>query len=226
MHDNTNNTGSDNETSLLASLRSLIPNRKLQFSEALRIAELQANRLLELSDITDWPTPSEIVAELPRIEVEYGDLPTSGLSFWNGHAWVICLNHGEPTTRQRFTLLHEFKHVIDHDRTHRLYIGNHRHNADEQAEHAADYFAGCALMPKRLMKRAWGDGLQRPAVLAATFDVSPAAAEVRLAQLGLTEPRLRCAPVSGVRFLPSRGGSYHRERSIEWPIWRVAEVPA
>ncbi len=183
-----------NESSILALVRSVMPQRALTFYEALRIAELQANRLLEISGINGSAVPSKIVSELPRIQVDYRDLPTSGLTFWSGDAWVICLNRSEPATRQRFTLFHEFKHIVDHGRTLQLYTGDHLHTADEQAERAADYFAGCALMPKRLVKRAWGELLQHPGVLALAFGVSASAAEVRLNQLGLTEPRLRCTP--------------------------------
>src|SRR4051794_32539036 len=145
--------------SVLASLRSLIPIRPLDFSEALVVAELQAARLLDLHDVTDWPVPSNVVTDLPRIQVVRRDLPTSGMSYWNGRDWVIALNATEPATRQRFTLLHEYKHVIDHGSTDRLYAGHGRHSAERQAELAADYFAACALMPKRLVKSAWGQGL-------------------------------------------------------------------
>jgi Zn-dependent peptidase ImmA (M78 family) len=190
MH-NTTNTSTD-QRSVLALLRSVIPSRPLRFSEALRLAELQANRLLELTQIHEAPVPSEIVSELPRISVRYGDIPTSGMSYWNGENWVICLNRREPETRQRFTLLHEYKHILDHGRTRQLYTGSDRHSPAEQAEQAADYFAGCVLMPKRLIKRAWGEGLQEPRALALRFDVSAKVAEVRLAQVGLTESRSRC----------------------------------
>jgi predicted transcriptional regulator len=201
--------------SVLALLRSVVPDRNLQFAEALRVAELQANRLLESANVDGWPVPTEVVSELPRLRIEQRDLPTSGLSFWDGQAWVIYLDSGEAPTRQRFTLLHEFKHIVDHGRAGQLYAGNHRHTPDEQAEHAADYFAGCVLMPKRLLKRAWGNGHQRPAVLASLFDVSPRAVEVRLAQLGLTEPKRRCAPIAGVRYLPGRA-VYFRRSPVNW----------
>jgi Zn-dependent peptidase ImmA (M78 family) len=200
--------------SVLASLRSLIPIRPLDFHEAMQIAELQAARLLELTDTTDWPIDSSVIAELPRIRVVQRDLPTSGMSYWDGHTWVIALNAAEPSTRQRFTLLHEYKHIIDHGATDRLYTGTVRHTASEQAEQAADYFAGCALMPKRLMKRAWGQGLQRPRDLARRFHVSERAIDVRLAQLGLSEPCDRCAPPSTVRTtgrMPRR--TYYRQSS-------------
>src|SRR3954447_8257728 len=107
----------DEGRSVLASLRDLIPPRPLQFIEALRIAELQALRLLELTGVSDGPVPTEIVSELPRIEVLHRNIPTSGLSYWDGQRWLIAVNRTEPATRQRFTLFHEFKHIIDHNQT-------------------------------------------------------------------------------------------------------------
>lgn len=214
MQSNTNINYEDR--SVLASLRALIPLRPLEFSEALRIAELQANRLLMLSDVSDGPVPSDIVTELPRIRVAYRDLPTSGLSYWDGRCWVIALNAAEPPTRQRFTLLHEYKHIIDHGRTEGLYTGRDGRGSDEQAEQAADYFAGCALMPKRLIKRAWGQRVQRPTVLASFFDVSPRAMDVRLSQLGLTEPRTRCAPPSTAIPMRPHSVRYYRPLATNW----------
>lgn len=208
----------ESQPSVLATLRALVPERAVSFAEALCLAELQANRLLELTDIGCWPVPGEIVSELPRIRLDYTDLPTSGLSHWDGQAWAIFLNKWEPPTRQRFTLLHEFKHIVDHGRTERLYIGNDRSNAEQQAEQVADYFAGCVLMPKRFMKRAWGQGLQRPEVLAEHFDVSPRAIQVRLTQLGLSAPRSRCVSRSQtVSDDERRPNAYYRALSANWP---------
>jgi Zn-dependent peptidase ImmA (M78 family) len=196
----------DERRGVLASLRALVPARQVRFSEALRLAELQAARLLKLTVVDDCPVPSEVITELPRICVEYRDIPTSGLSYWNGQAWIICLNRSEPPTRQRFTLFHEYKHIIDHGRVGQLYA------SDEQAEQAADYFAGCALMPRSFLKRAWGELVQRPTVLGRRFDVSPRAISVRLAQVGLTEPLDRCTRPSTFwqRAYP---GQYHRQLS-------------
>lgn len=199
--------------SVLASLRHLIPDRPLQLHEALRIAELQANRLLELSGSVDQPAGAELVTALPRIRVEYRRLPTSGLSYWNGQHWVIGINRSEPETRQRFTLLHEFKHIIDHGRTDQLYRSNPR-----IAEQAADYFSACALMPKRLIKRAWGNGIQRPEYLAQTFDVSEPAIRIRLAQLRLTEPEQRPITPTGNRSMfPPRGRYYRPPSAVRDP---------
>jgi len=177
--------------SLLACLRDLIPNRHLTFLESLRIAELQANRLRQLMAPDVEALPELVISEQPRIRVVRRAMPTSGLTYWSGEEWIIALNRNEPEARQRFSLFHEYKHIVDHHRSHALYRGSRNYGGEQQAEQAADYFAGCVLMPKALMKRAWGNGTQTPTKLGWLFEVSPRAAEVRLAQLGLTDPRLR-----------------------------------
>ena len=206
--------------SVLASLRALTPQRTVTFTEALRIAELQAARLRSLLDVTDGCLPEEAIAGLPRIRLTRRVLPTSGMSYWDGQTWVIALNAREPETRQHFTLLHEYKHILDHGHADRLYGTHSGSSIEQQAEHAADYFAGCALMPKRLVKRAWGNGIQTPEALADLFDVSPRAAQVRLAQLGLTEPVRRCATVATGTRKPGRTHTYFR--SLAASNWRTA----
>ena len=181
-------------TSILATLRHLIPDRmNISAREALRVAEIQAAKLLKLHDIDEPAIPSEVITSLPRIKVVSAELPVSGTSHWNGTTWIIALNLSESRGRRRFTLAHEFKHIIDHGYAKRLYAATSRSSADRLAEQAADYFAGCLLIPRRLLKRAWGNGLQDPVDLAAHFDVSIPAIHVRLAQTGLTEQVARCA---------------------------------
>lgn len=102
------------------------------------------------------------------------------------------INSGEPATRQRFTLLHEYKHVIDHGAATRLY-GSDLTTQRERAEVAADYFAGCVLLPRRALLDAWASGERSTTSLAARFDVSERAVAVRLAQLGIDGSRERCA---------------------------------
>lgn len=194
--------------SILTSLRRLIPNREIDEHELRQIAEAQANRLIEAVRRTN-PDLEGItavhIAGLPRIRIAYDRLPVSGLSHWNGREWVIALNEADSEARQRFTLLHEFKHIIDHGATGRLYQDRTRRGvtvtAQEQAERLADYFAACALIPRRDLKRAWGNGLQRVDQLADHFGVSQAAMEIRLNETGLARafdpepayPRARCA---------------------------------
>lgn len=198
--------------SLLGRLRSLTPARSdLSFDEALRIAELQAAHLADALGGCDRLTDDEITS-LPRIRVVYEPLAVSGMSHWTGTEWLIVINDGDSLQRQRFTLLHEFKHVIDHGPAARLYRGTALVSAAMQAERAADYFAGCALVPKRDLKAAWGAGMQRADDLAAHFGVSANAIVVRLSQTKLNatvdrQPPARCArPVSS----PASGPQHFR----------------
>lgn len=204
-----NNEGWTTRPSVLTTLRRLIPDRdSVTFAEALRIAEIQAARLLELLDITDYPVLNEAISELPRIRIQYiPELPTSGLSFWNGQNWIVQLSTRQPRARQRFTLFHEYKHIVDHGTADRLYRGDRRHTPSVQAELAADYFAGCALIPRRALKSAWGNGVQQPAALAARFDASLPAIEVRLVQTGLRVPLRRCDQATQA---PTRAGDTRR----------------
>lgn len=198
----------DDEPSVLASLRRLIPQRPVSFTESLRIAEQQAARLLGRFGIRQWPVPESMLRELPRIAVEqHFDLPTSGCSFWDAdrRTWVIRVNSTEPITRQRFTLLHEYKHIVDHGRAELLYGGGSE--ARIRAEQTADFFAGCVLVPRALLKRAWGDGIQDVGDMAVAFDVSPQAVAVRLAQIGLVEPAPRCG-----RPVPTGASIHNRPR--------------
>jgi hypothetical protein len=84
------------ERGVLAMLRALVPQRGLSPWEALRIAELQANRLLQYFEIDAVPVPEEIISELPRVRVvrEPG-LPVSGGAHWDGRFWIISLDADE-----------------------------------------------------------------------------------------------------------------------------------
>lgn len=212
-------------TSVLATLRALAPERQLSFSEDLRLAELQANRLLELTGVSVPAVPEDVITELPRIEIRYRRLPTSGISYWDNQrrSWIIGINAREPLSRQRFTLFHEYKHIIDHGSTGHLYTATPSKTAAQQAEHVADYFAGCVLMPKRMLKSAWGTGVQKPRDLADVFEVSERAIEVRLAQLGLTEPIVRCAPSSYRASRITNRSRYYRQH--HWAFEPVHQQP-
>lgn len=201
------------EQSVLAMLRTLVPTRHLTPTETLRIAELQANHLLRHFQIESSRVPEEIVSELPRVRVVREDgLPVSGAAHWNGRYWIITINADEPLFRQRFSLMHEFKHVLDHTTKDFLYHDRPFQTADEQAERVADYFSACVLMPKRVVKRLWCQGNQNLVELAETLFVSTRALHFRLDQLGLLEPPRRCTGRPGYhareRLLPvSAGGA-------------------
>ncbi|MCU1479809.1 MAG: ImmA/IrrE family metallo-endopeptidase [Subtercola sp.] len=178
--------------SVLATLRSLIPNRHISFGETLQIIERQATKFLEIHDFIDAPIPIEIIGDLPRIRiVSESDMPISGSSAWDGQSWLISLNATESWARRRFTLAHEYLHIVHHGFAERLYSSNPA-VAAVQAEQAADYFAGCLLVPKRLLKSIWCNNTQDVRQLSQVFDVSAAAIRVRLNQTGLIMPVNRC----------------------------------
>ena len=182
---------------VVTTLRDRVPLRPLLRSEHLRIAELQAQRFLAMAGITEAPVPTSIIAELPRLQVAVmRPFPVSGATHWKDGKWLIVLNGREPQTRQRFSLAHEFKHILD-DRFAEL-IFKSLPTVDRQAfvEQVCDYFAGCLLMPRPWLKREYFSGTQSVKALARSFEVSEAAIETRLGQVGLIEPRPRCSRTS------------------------------
>lgn len=185
---------STNNMSLMRELRIPMPPRRLEPFEAEGIAERQTMKLLERLDQTEMPVDLTPLLELPRIEVRVDSrlaiLRISGLSEWSNGRWVITINKADAPTRRRFSLAHEFKHVLDHPFVHTLYP----HYADEknpEAERICDYFAACLLMPRPWVKQLWTAGIQDVDELAARFRVSPAAMVRRLEQLGLIDRQAR-----------------------------------
>lgn len=176
--------------SILNQIRALQPQRPLSPSEAISVAERQATRLLKLSGITEPHVPGEIIAELPRVKVVVkAGLPVAGSSHWSNATkhWIITLNGDDAPVRQRFTLAHEFKHVIDHPVASYAYPSAGRISRAERNELTCDYFAACVLMPRPWVKRVYGQGLHEVGALAALFGVSRAAMRYRLDQLGLVD---------------------------------------
>jgi Zn-dependent peptidase ImmA (M78 family) len=174
--------------SVLAEIRNLMPRRPLSDDEAKSLAERQAARFLQLSGITEPHVPGSIVAELPRIAVEVRpDVPASGLTYWDktSKVWRIHLKASDVAVRQRFSLLHEFKHVLDDPVIDFAYPSTGLVRSSVRAERICDYFAACVLMPRPWVKRAWGIGVQEVSDLADLFGVSQEAMARRLSDLGL-----------------------------------------
>lgn len=205
---------------MVAELRSLMPDRPLRFAEAQRIAELQANRLLKLTLSTSAPVSESIITELPRIDVRRaGSLIGSGATAWSRGMWRIRINGAEPVTRQRFTLVHEFKHILDAGCEDAIY----RHLPEGPArerhiEAICDHFAACLLMPKAWVKQLWGQGVQDLGGLAWRFEVSQQAMLIRLQNLGLVEPLPRHAAAHRLGAVAVRGSRWSSTSSRRYPI--------
>ena len=201
---------------VIAGLRDFVPIRPLTRAEAYRIAELQAIRFHEQLDIHDGPVRESAITSLPKVVVQrFSPLPVSGATEWANGAWMILLNGAEPMARQRFSLAHELKHIVDHRFIHVLYERIPEPDRHAFIESVCDYFAGCLLVPRPWLKRAWGNGIQRPADLANRFGVSQQAIQVRLSQVGLGDRPSRCSRTAPGWTLPTplRTGTpepYHR----------------
>ncbi|SRR6266498_401521 len=189
-------------TNIVRALRELTPARRLSAYEAQSIAERQAAKLLQLVGITEAPVDVSLIAELPRMEVivranrDMGGL--SGLSEWHKGRWLIAVNRDDSPTRRRFTLAHEFKHVLDNPFIRVLYADRYGRADEQRAEDICDYFAACLLMPRPWVKYAWTQLTQDQIRLAAYFRISPAAMARRLADLGLSEPHPRHQPPQSI----------------------------
>ncbi len=203
-------------SSPLGQLRRQAPYRPLHFREALVVAERQAASLRQATGSMEaYAFPLEHLTNSPHLNVsEVVGLPVSGVSRWSGRQWQISVAAGDALVRQRFTISHEFKHVLDHPRRDAL--------SETQIERVADHFAACLLMPKRLVVRLWGRGIQDIELLAEQFEVSTAALRYRLHQLMLVEPA-RCQtgilPVVQVA-QPAVRPSLATVSAPEWGSWK------
>ena len=181
--------------SIITKLRDLVPLRPLTSIEALVIAELQANKFLELTTVTEPPVSEQLVTQLPRVDVERTLVGIgSGATQWSRGRWHMLIHNGDGRTRQRFTIAHELKHILDSPFAKVIYpVTTELLLRHEQIEGYCDHFAACLLMPRAWVKRAWARGTQNERELAQRFDVSQQAMALRLRLLGLSPPRTRCA---------------------------------
>jgi hypothetical protein len=161
---------------IVSRLRSMMPSRPLTFREAQVIAERQAATVLSTwgLDASDgFRVPEEVISEIPRIEVRYQTgMAQSGSSTWRAGAWRVAVSSEEWHCRQRFTLAHELKHILDSPHESQIYSDlpeatpAQRRARTRHIEALCDHFAACLLMPRMSIKRAWGNGLQNLAELA------------------------------------------------------------
>lgn len=180
-------------TNVLTELRSIAPVRPVGLARSFRIAELQAARLITLAGVTGPPVPTEAIAGLPRIHVVRTHLEASSAWTWTRGRCVILLNWSDSHLRQRFSLAHQFKHVLDAPTQDVQYPKAFETSASKMAELTADHFAGSLLMPESWLRECLADRVVGAKELSREFDVSEAAIRVRLSTLGLDGVGLRLA---------------------------------
>lgn len=129
-------------------------------------------------------------ADLPRLlsmlggKVEVKDGAES-LLVHDDETFTIYVSGRTSPRRDRFTIAHELGHYLLHHLNGDRQVRRFTRQGSNAAETQANYFAAALIMPTEQFTqahRALGGDLWR---LARQFDVSPAAAEVRAAVLGL-----------------------------------------
>ena len=107
----------------------------------------------------------------------------------SGRGFRIVVNGTHGPLRQRFTLAHEIAHYV----LHRDLIGDgvtddamyRSGRLSDDYERQANRYAADLLMPARLIRAAWREGVRSFADMAARFDVSAEAARIRMRDLRL-----------------------------------------
>lgn len=137
------NTTNNTAPGVLTSLR-VIGDQPASSMNALRqVAAEQARLLRDLLAVPVPQLPARLSGLTPSLLIEYIQLPAHGFSFWARPYWHIHVSVSDPPARQTFTVLHQFKHIIDHPLRQRLTA-----LGDADWEELADYFAGQALRGK------------------------------------------------------------------------------
>ncbi|GGW15148.1 hypothetical protein GCM10018980_40190 [Streptomyces capoamus] len=177
---------------LIDVLRAIAPHRPLTYGESLQVARIQAATLRKLVKANEaemnliWLLEQKAVPVhlAPSHELNEESGLTTDLI---GDKLQMFVNKNEPPVRQRFTLLHEFKHVLDFKDAKTLHsklgTGDEQRKAN-QIEWIANEFAGQALMPVSLVKRIWFM-TQDLTLSASMFNVSREAMQTRLQRLNL-----------------------------------------
>jgi Zn-dependent peptidase ImmA (M78 family) len=179
-------------TKLVNELRKLAPNRPLSYGESIQVARLQAAKLRKLLHVETseinllWLIRQTVVPVrfVPSHELNEDSGLTTDLI---DNTLQMFINQGEPSIRQRFSVLHELKHVLDFPRAKTLHSRLGSGDAalkSNMIEWVANEFAAHVLMPTPLVKRIW-HRTQDVELAASFFNVSREAMTTRLTKLGL-----------------------------------------
>ncbi|QII04363.1 ImmA/IrrE family metallo-endopeptidase [Rhodococcoides fascians A25f] len=176
-------------TPSLKRLRDMMPRFTISYQQALRVAERQASRLARTWEAEHRAIREADITSLTRMTILRRPCPgtsitecPSGVSRYEQGRWVIWLNPSETTSRQRFTLAHELKHIIDNGAAHTTV---YKRLTPPEIEAVCDHFATNLLMSRHAVYHLWGDGLRTPESLAMAFHISVNAMRRRMTALGL-----------------------------------------
>jgi IrrE N-terminal-like domain len=180
------------DKSIIRDLRSIRPTRPYaDKNEAFAVAEEQAGELLKYFGITEPEVDVSLITQLPRIEVEVdadlAEYRLYGMTSWDRGRWLVRISKGARVASRRFTLAHEFKHILDDPTLKSAYskLGIDEYDRKAIIEEVCEYFADSFLMPRLMVARAVRADVRNVARLAALFGVLQSDMERRLQDLGL-----------------------------------------
>jgi Zn-dependent peptidase ImmA (M78 family) len=184
---------------MFGDMRATVPHRPLTYGDSLQSARNQAAKLRLLVG-ADAPEIN-LLWLINQRAVPVNFVPSYVLDEQSGLTTncitgklEVFINDSEPRVRQRFSVLHELKHVLDWPDAELLHSKLGSGNADLQGrliEQIANEFAAHVLMPTPLVKRIWFR-TQDIQLAASMFNVSLEAMTTRLEKLGiLGEPKPR-----------------------------------
>lgn len=189
--------------------RDIMPRTAMTLSHAYDVAEAQAARMVHLLGFDAPHVTFDALLDLPNIEVriepKYRMNHCAGISRFSKGRWQILVDGNDVHGRRRYTFAHELKHVLDHGLDKIAYAELGYGDEEKQRQHIeaiCQHFAACFLMPREWVVAWWMRGFQDVYNLAALFQVSITAMDIRLRKLGLV-----AAPQRDVR-------SYFRTASI------------
>jgi len=176
---------------IIKEVRELMPPRPLTPGECYALAEQQAELLLRSRGIRHPHVDLQWMFDLREIEIigrpRHKMEKLAGATAFRHNKHFIVINESDVYTRRRFTLAHEFKHVIDYTARATIYRGlgfGDKDRQEQQVEGVCNHFAACLLIPAAMLKRAWLNGVRDLTALAGLFMVSEEAMYRRLKYLG------------------------------------------
>ena len=133
--------------------------------------------------------PGVAPANLMRLRGATGRASWSGVTISQGGVRLVILNSGHPGTRQANSLAHELAHIILNHTSDDVQVSQEgflfRNRFDKGQEEEADWLAGCLLVPREGLLRAYWRK-RSPAALAQHFGVSQKLLDWRLRMTGIT----------------------------------------
>lgn len=173
--------------------RDIMPRTAVTLSRAYDVAEAQAARLVQLLGFDAPHVTFDTLLDLPNIEVriepKYRMNHCAGISRFSKGRWQILVDGNDVHGRRRYTFAHEIKHVLDHGLDQIAYAELGYGDEEQRRKHVeaiCQHFAACFLMPRDWVIAWWTRGFQDVYNLAALFQVSITAMDIRLRKLGLS----------------------------------------